>query len=81
MTKVLLMCAALSVLTSGCANGWPRVRNAPRVAHSNCLPTGSKIDRNDCGTSAPASQTTSGDMDRAQSQQNTGAMNSMARPH
>jgi hypothetical protein len=64
MLRVIVICAAASILTVGCANGWPRVHHLHTVADAACLPTASKIPRSDCATSQPNTSTSGGDLDR-----------------
>ena len=80
MLRALLICVALTALAAGCANGWPRVHNTPNFVHLNCVPTGSKINRNDCGTTNPGSSTSQNDLDRTQSPMTVGHMGGLGPP-
>lgn len=71
------MCAALSALVSGCANGWPRVHHHHQVVNTECTPTGSKIARTDCLISQPTTSTSQGDLDQ-QGQQGMGSVQTPA---
>lgn len=67
MYRTLLLCALVSGLAVGCANGWPRVHTPPpKTAATICTPTTSRIARHDCAISTPANRTPGGDMDRGQ---------------
>lgn len=67
MVRNLLLGLVFASLLGGCANGWPRTRHPLRgsTVAGRCVPTTSRIDRQDCATSAPGLQRTGADMDRS----------------
>jgi hypothetical protein len=63
MSRALLTCLLVSGLIAGCANGWPRKHDPPRIA-GNCAQTASRIERGTCASTSPANQTSGADIDR-----------------
>jgi len=73
MLRTALIATMVTCL-GACADGWPRVHHpAAKAAAVNCTPTGSKISRNNCATTAPAASASGEDLDRAR-QQSGGAV-------
>ena len=82
MLRTLLACLVCSLALGGCANGWPTAKHplkgTPTAA--NCVPTTSKIGRNDCVTTTPGSATSGNDADRTQTQVQTGRLATFGKP-
>jgi len=85
MSRVLLISLLSGVFACGCANGWPTARHpGPSTARTaqNCVPTTSRIQRSDCGTTAPGAQQSSEDIERTlnNSHPNGGTLGSVSHP-